>query len=421
MVNDLQNMWAELGVDTELHEHLINNISVLHNKTHLSQNNRPQSMKLFDEALHNSHSKRIEELYKFKKNSGKIIGTFCIYVPDEIALAVGVLPIPLCGGSGFSVTYADKMLPRDICPLIRSTFGMAFSNTCPYKKLKDFAIGETTCDAKKKAWDLFGFKVLEVPQKKNQIDKELWLKEVYYFKELMENLSGEKITSENLKPAIKIVNDKRRILQRIDEFRRLPDPPINGLDALLISQLALGMDIRKFIEIGQILVDELRERTNKNISAYDRKGKRILIAGSPSPLGNAKVHYIVESLGLRIVADESCTGLRYFSNLVDETETDLNEMLKAISDRYFSIDCACFSPNKERIANILSTVKKYNIDAVVQNILQYCHGYNIEAKIVELELKKIGISSIKIETDYSEEDTEQIRTRIEAFAEMLGK
>ena len=161
-MENFAGMWEELEVDVELHEQLMQSQATLHKKTHLSQKNRPKAMERFDKSFHHSHTMRVAEILGYRKNGGKAIGTFCIYVPDEIALAAGVLPIPLCGGSGWSVPYADRMLPRDICPLIRSTFGMAFSNTCPYKKLKDFAVGETTCDAKKKTWDLMGFKVMEV-------------------------------------------------------------------------------------------------------------------------------------------------------------------------------------------------------------------------------------------------------------------
>jgi benzoyl-CoA reductase/2-hydroxyglutaryl-CoA dehydratase subunit BcrC/BadD/HgdB len=86
-------------------------------------------MQRFDHSFHASHAGRVAEIREYRSKGGKSIGTFCIYVPDEIALAADVLPIPLCGGSGWSVNYADKMFPRDICPLIRSTFGMAFSAT----------------------------------------------------------------------------------------------------------------------------------------------------------------------------------------------------------------------------------------------------------------------------------------------------
>jgi len=418
-VDNSRKMWTELGMDLELHDQLIKDMSDLHIKTHLSQQNRPKTMECFDHSFHSSHSGRVAEILDFRKKGGKVIGTFCIFVPDEIALAAGVLPLPLCGGSGWAVSYADKLFPRDICPLIRSTFGMALSKTCPYASLEDFSVGETTCDAKKKTWDLLGMKVMEVPQRRNEADRSLWLEEVYKFKDMVEELSGISITADRLLETIKLVNQKRNALRQIDEFRKLDAPPISGLDALLVAQVSMNQDIHAFIKDAQSLIEELQERVDKDISAYRTKGQRVLIAGSPSPMGYAKVHHVAESSGLQIVADESCTGLRYFRDLVNENFKDLDEMIKAVADRYFGIDCACFSPNTERIENIQGIIKDYNVKGVVQSILQYCHTYNVEAKIVENSLKKKGIPSIKIVTDYSQEDLGQIRTRIEAFAEVL--
>jgi benzoyl-CoA reductase/2-hydroxyglutaryl-CoA dehydratase subunit BcrC/BadD/HgdB len=418
MIN-FRKMWKELGVELELHDELLDSMEKMHENNFLWQKKRPVEMKRFDNSLHQSHSGRVSEILEHRKSGGKSIGTFCIYVPDEIAFAVNVIPIPLCGGSGWSIHFADKLLPRDICPLIRSTFGMAISGTCPYKKLKDFALGETTCDAKKKTWDLFKFKVLEVPQKKNKIDEELWLSEVQRFKKMMEKLSDSSIDPEKLSESIKLLNRKREMLRKINEYRKLPEPPISGLDALLISQIALNQDINAFISDAEILDKELEKRASDGISAYPGKGKRILIAGSPSPMGYSKVHYIAEASGLRVVADESCTGIRYFRGLVDETKNGVDDMVKAIAERYFSIDCSCFSPNTERVDNILDIIKEYKVDGVIHNILQYCHGFNIEARMIDKALEKNGIPSLIIETDYSKEDIGQIRTRIEAFAEML--
>ena len=137
-------------------------------------------------------------------------------------------------------------------------------------------MGETTCDAKKKAWDLMGFKVMEVPQRKNELDKELWRQEVYNFKNMVEELSGVKVTEEKLHKNVKLVNRKRKAMQRINEFRKLPNPPISGLDALLVAQVALNQDINAFIKDTEALAEELQERVNKGVSAYKSNGKRIL-------------------------------------------------------------------------------------------------------------------------------------------------
>jgi benzoyl-CoA reductase/2-hydroxyglutaryl-CoA dehydratase subunit BcrC/BadD/HgdB len=419
MGTDCANVLHELGVNIPLHDQLVAYNRRMHERSTLCRKNRPEAMAYFDESLHASHGARVAEIHAYRKQGGKSIGTFCIYVPDEIALAAHVLPIPLCGGSHFPVDYADKMFPRDICPLIRSTFGMALSKTCPYARLEDGVVGETTCDAKKKAWDLLKFNVMEIPQKKNARDRDLWRAEVREFKAYVENISGITVTPARLKQTIKLVNAKRRMLQQVNEFRKLANPPISGIDALLVSQIALNQDIDTFIEGCKRLIEELHQRVDQGISAYEQPGPRILMAGTPSPMGNAKVHFAVESSGLQVVADESCTGMRYYRNMVDENIDDLETMIDAIADRYFGIDCSCFSPNTERIENIMEIIRDYKIDGVVQNILSFCHGYNVEAKTVELALAEKEIPSFKIVTDYSYEDLEQMKVRIESFKELI--
>jgi benzoyl-CoA reductase/2-hydroxyglutaryl-CoA dehydratase subunit BcrC/BadD/HgdB len=408
-----------LGVDIERYDRMCSSSDRLFAQMFLTRPLRPAAMKLFDTAFADAHGARVAEVAEHRNRGGKVIGTFCIYVPDEIALAAGVLPLPLCGGSNWAVDYADKMFPREICPLIRSTFGLSFSNTCPYKHQLDGHVGETTCDAKKKAWDLLGFEVLEVPQKKADQDRALWHAEVRRFKMYVERIAGREITPGCLSESIGLVNQRRRVLQQLSAFRKLPEPPISGLDALLVSQVALNQEIRSFIQAGETLVKELESRVAQGISAYEAPGPRVLVAGSPSPMGNAKVHFALESSGLRVVADESCTGMRYFRDLADESATDMEGMVAAIADRYFAIDCSCFSPNLERIDNVTHIVKEFAIDGVVHNILSFCHTYNIEAKAVDRALGRLRIPSLKIVTDYSFEDIEQLKVRVQSFEELL--
>jgi benzoyl-CoA reductase/2-hydroxyglutaryl-CoA dehydratase subunit BcrC/BadD/HgdB len=144
-----------------------------------------------------------------------------------------------------------------------------------------------------------------------------------------------------------------------------------------------------------------------------------MVSGCPSVMGNWKVHHLIEAAGAAIVVDESCTGTRYFENLVGGTATDLDAQLTAIADRYLKINCSCFTPNNERLDDVKRLARDSKVDGVVQYVLQYCHTYNVEAMRVDAALKAAGIPSLKIVTDYSEEDSGQLRTRIEAFLERL--
>jgi benzoyl-CoA reductase/2-hydroxyglutaryl-CoA dehydratase subunit BcrC/BadD/HgdB len=420
MSND-KEMWKKLGLDVELHQEILDSIEKKFEEQVLSQKNRPANMIYFDMVIKNAHGARVQEIIDRKNNGAKFIGTFCIYVPEEIVLALDAIPVALCGGTSLSIPYAEKTFPRNICPLVKSTLGLSFSRTCPYAPIKDMAVGETTCDAKKKTWDVLSkkvnFHVMEVPQKKEAKDKELWHEEVFKFKNRLEELAGKKLESEKLSKTIQLMNRKRRAIANLHSLRKGRMLPISGMDSLVIMQAALNDEPERFCQKLEQLNEELGRRIKNGASIADKKAKRIMISGCPSVMGNWKTHHLIESAGAVIVCDETCTGTRYFENLVTEGNGNLAHQLKAISDRYLEISCSCFSPNEERMSNVLRLAKEYQVDGVVQYILQYCHTYNVEAINIASALKKEGIPNIKIETDYSEEDVGQLKTRLEAFFE----
>jgi len=422
-MEDYRAMWQELGLNVSLHEEMLDHEERIFKNTVGSQKLRPDGMRVFDLMLHNAHRERVRELLDGKAAGSPIVGTFCIYVPDEIIMAAGCTPVPLCGGTQWSIPYAEAKIPRDICPLVKSTLGLAFSKTCPYAPIKSLAVGETTCDAKKKTWDILSqmvhFHVIELPQKKNPTDVALWKQELELFRARVEQVSCIQVTLDRLKNSIRIMNDKRKALQKLDALRRSDLPPISGLDSLVVMQAALNADPVHFTKMLNELNDELVQRITDGVSPFKPKAHRIMVSGTPSVMGNWKVHYLLEQSGAVVVADETCTGAKYYEQLVEDESNNLDGLLEAVADRYFSIDCSCFTPNNARLAKVSRMAKDSNADGVIQYILQYCHTYNLEAGLVEKTLKQAGLPSMKIVTDYSEEDTGQLRTRIEAFLERL--
>ena len=422
-MNKHETMWETLGLDVPLHNRLLESIGSDYATKVLNRKNRPEGMAHFDGVVHAAHGDRVQELIDGKEKGRKIVGTFCIYVPEEIALALDIVPMPLCGGTDFSIPYAEKTFPRDICPLVKSTLGLAFSKTCPYAPIKSMAVGETTCDAKKKTWEILAqripFHVMEVPNKKESRNRSIWLEEVRSFLSRMETIAGKTVTAERLAHEIQLMNRKRKALQEFSKLRAFDLPPISGLDALVVYQSMLNDEPLRFTERLETLNRELEARIAKGFSPFPKGVRRLMISGCPSVMGNWKIHSIIETSGAAVVADETCTGSRYFENLVDESANDVDGMVKAIADRYMRINCSCFTPNQERIEAVQAMVDRYRIDGVVQYVLQFCHTYNIEAIRVEKALKEKGIPQIKIETDYSKEDSGQISTRIEAFLEKM--
>lgn len=369
-----------------------------------------KSIKKLDEIF----SKRKDELYREKDEGKKVFGRFCVFVPTEIICAADAIPVGLCGGKESTIPSAEEDLPRNICPLIKSSYGFKKDKACPYFEASDVIVGETTCDGKKKMFEhmaeLSEMYVMHLPHFKDERSYELWLKEVYDFKDYVEKFTGNKITEEKLKEAIDEENEERMLSHKLYELRSQIPTPITGTDALKIFQRSFLLDIKDRLAILKEVISELEERV-KNGEGYT--GKRILVAGCPMVAGNTKIVDIIEEVGGLVVGEETCTGTRKFDNLVKGYTID------DLAERYFKINCASAFKNDSRIERIKELVKEQNADGVVYYTLQYCHTFNVEGALIEKELKNLGIPIIRIETDYSESDKEQIKTRLEAFVEMI--
>ena len=420
---DHTKLWTDLGLDLELHDKIMAATEKKFEAQILSQAGRPAAMAYFDGVIHGAHGDRVAEIVERRRHGDKFIGTFCIYVPEEIVLALGAIPVALCGGTPLSIPYAEQTFPRNICPLVKSTLGLAFSNTCPFGPIEDLAVGETTCDAKKKTWDILakggGFHVLEVPQKKGELDRDLWLDEVGRFKLRLEETTGRRLDAARLTDAVRLMNRKRTALARLHDFRKRVPAPISGRDALVATQGALLDDPKRYCDHLDWLNAELEDRARRGFGAAPAPGKRLMVSGCPMVLGNWKLHFILESAGAIVVCDETCIGTRYFEHNVVEVPGDLDAQMAAIAERYMKIDCSCFSPNEDRIAHIVELARACRADGVIQYVLHACHGYNIEAIAVAAALDEAGIPSLKVETDYSDEDSGPLGLRVEAFLESL--
>lgn len=416
-------MWEELGMDLETHDQLCAVLPTAFGDTYLSQENRPESMDFWNMVVADIHGIRPAELIEAQKNGQKVFGTFCVYVPDEIILAANGIVTGLCGGSQFWVASGEAVLPKSTCPLIKASVGARLGRTCPFFRIADIYVGETTCDGKKKAWEILGkdvpMHIMDMPQMKRPKDIEKWADEIKEFAALVQEFTGNEITAEKLQDAIHTMNEKRKALARVYEARKAEKLPISGKDVLLMTQIAFFDDPVRCTQMANRLADELEQRIQDGVSVFPEGTKRILITGTPMAIPNWKLHHIIETSGAAVVCEETCTGTRYFENLVDESKTTLEEQYHAIAERYMGINCACFTPNTGRIDDILRLAKEYNVDGVIDVNLKFCCLYDTEGYTVEAALKEQGIPVLGIETDYTDADAEQLRTRIEAFVEML--
>ncbi len=418
-------MWESLGMDLGAHDALLSVLGQGYQDIYLSQKNRPEGMGYFDFVMSEVHGLRIKELLDEKKENRKIVGSYCVFVPEELVLASGATLVGLCSGADFAVEEVEKFLPRNTCSLIKSSFGFKLGKVCPYLESADMIVGENTCDGKKKAYETMdtmvdNLYVMDLPQVKSEQGRQLLKAEYERFKTAVEALTGNKITVPALKEGIAVVNAKRSALHRLATLRKADPSPISGLDALLANQVFFYDNPARFTASVNKICDELEVRIKENQGVAAAKTPRVLISGCPMAVPNWKLPFIVETSGAVIVGEESCVGERGTRHLVDDSGQTIEAMMDAITDRYFKVDCAIFTPNPDRCAHIVEMVKAYKADGVIHYGLQFCQPYIMESMPVEKQLEKLGIPCLRIETDYGMEDAGQLKTRVDAFVEQIS-
>lgn len=422
-MGNYEAMWEKLNLDIPAHEGLLQVLGQFYGDIYMSQQGRLRGMEYLDFVLSEVHGLRIQELQEAKARGRKIVGTFCVFVPEEITLAAGAVQVGLCAGAEIGNEAAETILPRNTCALIKSFVGFKLAHLCPYIESCDLIVGETTCDGKKKAYELFAdyapVYVMELPQMKREADRKLLRAEFVRYKERLEELTGRKITVEALRAATRLVNARRRALKRLAGLRAASPAPISGRDALLINQVSFYDDPERFTAQINKLCDELEERVKKGEGVAPARTPRLMLSGCPMAVPNWKLPYVIESSGAVIVGEESCIGTRNTRDLTDENTATEDAVMDALVDRYMRIDCACFTPNDERQRNIVAEAKALKADGVIHYGLLFCQPYASEAFKVEKTLKDAGIPMLSIETDYSMKDVEQLKTRVEAFVEMI--
>jgi len=424
MSNEYQTMWKYLGLDLDAHDALLQVLGKGYQDIFLSQKSRPEGMSYFDFVMSEVHGLRIKELMDEKDQGRKIVGSYCVFVPEELVLAANATLVGLCSGADFVMEEVEKLLPRNTCALIKSSFGFKLGKVCPYLESADMIVGENTCDGKKKAYESLNtlvenLYVMDLPQVKSDQGKSLIRAEYVRFKDALEKLTGVFITAESLKQAIQIVNAKRSAIHRLLSLRKANPVPISGLDALLANQVFFYDNPARFTESVNKICDELEKRIDQKQGVFPENTPRILISGCPMAVPNWKLPWIIETSGAVIVGEESCVGERGTRNLTDESGQTVEDMMDAIVDRYFKVDCAIFTPNPERLDHISEMVETYKADGVIYYSLQFCQPYLMESFPVETALENKGIPALRIDTDYSMEDMGQLKTRVEAFVEQL--
>lgn len=358
---------------------------------------------------------------EYKDKGIPVIGAYCSYFPRELALAMGAIPIGLCSSSDETIEIAEKSIPKEICPLIKSSYGYAVSDRCPYFYFSDLVVGETTCDGKKKMYEMLAeFKevyVLNLPNTQSEEALELWKKEIIRFKEYLEDYFNIVITEEDIRKAVRLSNDQRRAVKGIYETMKLKPAPMTGKELFsVLYGSKYNLDYHTQIQ-------EMQDLTKRILKRYESERKtdrevRILITGCPMGGDTEKLIDIIEECGGTTVAFENCTGVKAMDRLIEEEEEDV---YRAIAQRYLEIGCSIMTPNNNRIELVGRIIDEYHVDGVIEMILTGCHSTAMESiSVSQFVNEEKHIPYLAVTTNYSQADRESLKVRIEAFMEMLS-
>ena len=377
----------------------------------------PESFETFEEVKKQGFLRIMKE----KENGKKLVGVFCTYTPLELIMAAGANFVSLCGGSDHTIAAAETVLPKNLCPLIKSSYGFAITDRCPYFYFSDAILAETTCDGKKKMYELLGKQkpvhVMHLPQGQNgPMAIESWKAAMYEAKAFLEEKLGTVITEENVRDAIKKRNRIRQQLLKIYEVGKLVPSPVSGYEISSIIESA------GFQFSDGDMEEELEKKYHEMVARYKPQGTkepvrpRIMITGCPLTGVRDKIVKTVETMGADVVAFDNCSGPRTQERLVDETK----DPFQALAENYLQINCSVMTPNTNRQVDLEKMIDEYHVDGVLEVVLCACHTFAIEANFTrETVTQKKGLPYLYVETDYSEADLGQISTRLGAFIEML--
>lgn len=373
--------------------------------------NTPGKDAQFDRMIENC----FEYAQKAQAGGQKIVGIMCEYTPRELIMAAGAVPVCLCGGSHEMTAAAERDLPAGLCPLIKSTYGYFATKKNPFLEMADLVVAETTCDGKKKMYELMAKEkamyVLELPQKPDDPDaRQHWLEELRKFRVFLEDRFGRTISDEDLRGAIRTMNRERDLRRKLAETMKGACPPWPGRKLLDYKSIISGIE-GDMVEYEQLFMQQ------SQVSSLKQR-PRVLLTGVPTVHGAEKVVDIIENAGGLIVCMENCTGIK---PIIEDVAADAPDPLKAIADKYFHLPCSVMTSNRRRLELLERLARDYRADCIIDLVWQGCLTYDVESYFTKELAQRMGLPYLKIVTDYGPSDSARIALRVEALLETAGK
>jgi benzoyl-CoA reductase/2-hydroxyglutaryl-CoA dehydratase subunit BcrC/BadD/HgdB len=379
---------------------------------------------LMNDGFDGEPAKRVlNYMHRQKEKGMPIVGIYCGYAPIELIQAMGIVPAVLCAFSKAPIASAETVLPANLCPLIKSSYGFILEGTCPFFAMSRAVIGETTCDGKKKMFELAAevkpMHVMDLPQLADEPEALAnWTVMIRKLQRFLETTFGRKASDQDIETAIQGTNRKNRLMRKFFDYAAMHPPLVNWQEMYDLGFLALPATANDMAPILETVLARLEKRLARGLHYGSAAAPRVLVTGCPVGGDALKIFKIIEACGGLVVAPDACTGAKAFMGEIEENTPD---PVKAMARRYLKIPCACMTPNQRRLAALSDLIDQFKPDAVVDFVLTACHSYNVESYKVGRHVNEHhGLPYLKIESDYSDNDEGQIRTKIEALFEIAA-
>lgn len=381
----------------------------------------PDEMQPFFDTLERIY---VQGLDVEKPQGVKTVGTYCVQVPQELVYAAGARPVKLCSGHYTAFSIGDDVVARDACPLVKAVAGFKHMGTMPIYEGCSLMVVPITCDCKKKIAGVLAeygpVHVMPMPANKEDEDVERLVEEYYRLASVLSHTTGQPITYDSLADAFNLTGRAQYELSRFLQLKRSVPNLMRGTHAMAAMNASAYLGASEWADAMATLNDALERRARINESPVRKDLPRIMLTGSPIVFPNVKIPLLIEEAGGLVVADETCTGERGMSDPVVPVDVSFDGLMRSLAIRAMRpCPCPTFADNSQRIYRLRQMVRDYHVEGVVYHVLRGCLVYDYEYRLVEEELERLGIPVIRLESDYTDEDVEQLRIRAEAFVEMI--
>ena len=376
--------------------------------------------------IYQDRSRRVNEL---KAEGKKVIGYTCIYAPLEILAALDIVPYRIFGDMKEPITEADRVLPVTICPFMRSCLD------CAYKGRYDFVdgmVGVHSCDPQEKAMHVWKstrsypyFPYIDMPATTHEWGQEAFKPILTDFVKISESFAGKELSSERLKEFIEVYNQQRALVRELYELRK-PDPPlISGTESLQLMIALASIPVEEGNELLNQVIIEVEERKE---GPHSKKGRILVWGGS---IDSVSLTDLIEDLDANLVMDDNCVGSRNYFQDVKLTDDPLDGLVyrylvELVPPRTFK-EAVVGETRKDYMADLESRfgylrdyIREWEVNGVILLLVRYCDPHAFEMVNLKDYINSLGIPNTYVEHDYTEGALAPLRTRVEAFLEVIG-